>query len=238
MPPVDFGKQLGPLPLGAWVVVVGGGLAIAWYTRSQQGSGNIVDVPVEDTSGVPGVGQGVGWIAVPPPSTAPDNSRPEPATNEEWGRAAINYLIAQGHDAAMADAAVRRYLESAELNNQEYALIRIALTQLGSPPVPLPPPPPPPVIPTTPPVTPPPVTPPPPPVQPPPVMPAIRIHVVTPWNTRGSTLSGIAQIYYGNANRWPEIFNANRKGTTRPDGSPGFISNPHYLRPGDRVYVP
>src|SRR5688572_8717937 len=103
----DFGKQIGPLPLGAWVIVVGGGLGIAWYTRSRTGA--TAPVVVEDGSGVPGVGQGVGWIAVPPPSSAPGGP-PEPTTNEEWGKAAINYLIAMGYDANVADAAIRKYL--------------------------------------------------------------------------------------------------------------------------------
>lgn len=247
MSSVDFGKQVGPLPLGAWVVVVGGGLGIAWYSR-RAGTQNTAPVPVNDTSGVPGVGTGPGWVAVPPPSSAPDGA-PPPATNEEWGRQAINYLIAQGYDATAADLAIRKYLESAKLSIQEYALVRIALQKLGAPPVPLPAPvdtggdstvPPPPVSTPPPVVTPPPPPPPPPVSQPPPPAPRpqLRIHVVTPWPTQGSTLWGIAQMYYGNGARWPEIYNANRAGTTRPDGSPGFISDPNYLRPGDLVWVP
>lgn len=228
--PVDLGREIGPLPLGAWIAVVAGGLGIAFYSRSQQTT--VIDVPVESGNGVPGVGEGTGWIAVPPPTSAPPGA-PEPATNDEWGRLAISRMIAIGYDPAAVDTAVRKYLGADALNAQEYAIIREALRLLGSPPIPLPAPPPAPVIPgPTPTPTP---TPPP---APSPVPQGIRIHVVTPWNTRGSTLSGIAQIYYGDASRWPEIFNANRKGTRRPDGSPGFISNPHYLRPADRVYVP
>lgn len=243
MASVDFGKQVGPLPLGAWVVVVAGGLGIAYYSR--RAGAPAAPTVVEDTGGVPGVGTGPSWTAVPPPSTAPEGA-PPPATNEEWGRAAINYLIAQGYDANAADSAIRKYLESAKLSVQEYALVRIALTKLGSPPVPLPPPADPPVT-TTPappvsvpgPVIQPPPPPPPPPVsQPPPPRPVLRIFIVTPWPTKGSTLWGISEIFYGTGTRWNDIYNANRAGTTRPDGSPGFISNPNYLRPGDRVWVP
>jgi len=227
----DFGKQIGPLPLGAWIVVVAGGLGIAYYTR-RSGGGKSPTV-VEDTSGDPGVGAGASGFVNASPITV-DNTPPGPATNEEWAVKAINYLIAQGYDPNEADNAIRKYLESTQLNQQEYALVRIALAKLGSPPVPLPipPPPPDPVQPVTP------VTPPPPaPVQPPPA-PQIRLVMVTPWPTRRSTLWGIALDFYGNGNRWPELYNANRKGTTRPDGSPGYISNPQYLRPGDMVYVP
>ena len=51
---MDLGRQYGPLPLGAWVAVVGGGLGIALYTRSRDKP----TVNVEDGSGVPGVGTG------------------------------------------------------------------------------------------------------------------------------------------------------------------------------------
>lgn len=232
--PLDLGKQYGPLPLGAWVAVVGGGLGIAWYAQRNQSADGPPTI-VEDTSGVPGVGNGPGWIAVTPPTTAPPTNTNEPTTNEDWGKAAVNYLIASGYDANVADSAIRKYLTAEQLNQQEYSLVRYALEELGSPPVPLPAPPPPPDQPGT---TNPPPPPPPPPPAPPPAPPAMRIHVVTPWPTLGSTLWGIAQMYYGDGNRWHELYNANAKGRTRPDGSPGFISNPDYLRPGDRIYVP
>lgn len=230
---VDLGKQIGPLPLGAWVAVVGGGLGIAYYTR-KSGSGTAIPTVVEDTSGTPGVGEGASGFVNATPITV-DNSPAAPATNEEWARNAINYLIAQGYDPNVADSAIRKYLESSQLTVAEYALTRIALAKLGSPPVPLPIPPPPPTVP--PPVTP--VTPPPPtPVQPAKPTVALRYVIVTPWNTKLSTLSGIAYAYYGRADAWHDIYNANRKGYTRPDGSPGFISNPSYLRPGDKLWVP
>lgn len=131
----DLGKQVGPLPLGAWIIVVGGGLGIAWYTR-QQGA-NVVDVPVDDTSGNEGVGVGAGWIAVTPPSTGPGGTS-KPATNEEWAVQAINYLIDAGYDANTADLAIRKYLETGDLTVNERALVGLALVFLGSPPIPLP----------------------------------------------------------------------------------------------------
>lgn len=141
----DLGKMYGPLPLGAWIAVVFGGLAIMFYTRSQ--SGGEVEygdeyVPV-DTSPTPGVGTGPGWVAVPPPDYAPEEGEPEsrvPTTNEEWGRAAVNWLIAQGYDPAMADSAVRKYLAGESLGAQEYSLISIVLGVIGSTPVTMPPP--------------------------------------------------------------------------------------------------
>lgn len=132
---VDLGKQIGPLPLGAWAAVVAGGLGIAFYTR-QQGT-KTVDVPVNDTSGDTGVGAGPGWIAVTPPTTGPPSAG-KPTTNEEWAVAATNYLINAGYDAPTADLAIRKYLESGDLSIQERALVGLALVFLGAPPVPLP----------------------------------------------------------------------------------------------------
>lgn len=236
---MDLKQQVGPLPLGAWIVVVGGGLGIALYTRRAPAAAPTI---VEDTGNPAGVGTGPGWIAVPPPSTAPAGPA-NPTTNEEWGRLAINWLIAQGYDPAVSDSAIRKYLETQSLSNQEYSLLQAALRQFGSPPIPLPTPPAGPVIPgpvkqDPTPVQPPPVVQqpsPPPPVQAPP---QLRYHVVTPWPTQTSTLYGIAKRYYGNGNRWPELFNVNKNGYRRPDGSTGWINNPNLIYAGRTVWVP
>jgi hypothetical protein len=138
MASVDFGKQIGPLPLGAWIVVVGTGVGIAVYNR-RSGTGVAPEI-VEDNSGTPGVGlggSGMGWVDVAPPATGPVS--PQPVDNDAWGKAAINELIAQGYDAALADQAIRTYLAANQLSTQQYALVRIALNKLGSPPSPLPP---------------------------------------------------------------------------------------------------
>lgn len=228
---LDLGKQIGPLPLGAWIAVVGGGLAITLYSRNASGTGEVVYT--EDGSIPSGVGTGEtgGWVpTTPPPTTGP----PAVTTNEEWGRAAINHLVAQGFDSAVADVAVRKYLESKILNPQELALIRLVLNKLGAPPVPLPAPDTSP--PGNPPPTPPPVKKPPPkpttppkPKPPAPKPPTRRYYTVKPWPAKGSTLSGIADIYYGKPSEWRRIYNANRKLIGK---------NPNLIRPGMKLLIP
>jgi hypothetical protein len=226
---MELGKTYGPLPLGAWVVLVGGGLGIALYSsRNKKGPAQTV----EDTSGVPGVGTGAQslWVQNAPPAGSDAVADDKFTTNEEWARACVNYLIAQGYDAALADTAVRKYLQSKPLSLSENALIKVALAKYGAPPVLLPEPPDLPTIPQPQPEQP-----------PPPSHPApntTRWIAVTPWPTKHSTLWGISTTVYGRGADWPRLYNANRVGVTRPDGSRGMIKNPNLIYAGWKIYCP
>lgn len=225
----DLGKQVGPLPMGAWIAVVGGGLAIAIYTRKNQ-QGQATTQVVTDTGADPGVGLGgSGWVTVQAPAAGND-SGPSISTNDEWARAATNYLIAQGYDPAVADSAIRKYMEANQLTTQEYAMLRIVLGKLGAPPTPLGPPADAPAMPTTPVVTPPPVV--------TPTTTALRYVTVTPWPTKRSTLWGISTEFYHNGSRYVDIYNANKAGYTRPDGTKGWMTNPNRTYPGRTLWVP
>lgn len=141
---MDLGKQVGPLPLGAWIAVVGGGLAIAYWQRnagsgasSDDTSTDSEDISVEDS------GAGGSWIAVPPPSTAPDSGKITYESNEQWGQAAINWLIAQGYNPGLASSAITKALNGGvdisgnKMSIQEWSLWSLALTKFGSPPYPV-----------------------------------------------------------------------------------------------------
>jgi len=229
---MDFGKTYGPLPMGAWVVLIGGGLGIALYSSRQKKP----TVAVEDTSGIPGVGTGAQslWVQNAPPAGSDSVADDKFTTNEEWARACVNYLIAQGYDAALADTAIRKYLQSKPLSLSENAMVKVALAKYGAPPVLLPDPPELPQIPQSPAEPPPP--PPPPPPQPHPT--TGRWIWVTPWPTKTSTLWGISSVVYGRGADWPRLYDANRIGVTRPDGSKGMIKNPNLIYVGWRIYCP
>lgn len=237
---VDLGKQVGPLPLGAWYAVVAGGLGIALYTYKQQNkAATNTPTVVDDTSGQPGVGDGSvgGWTSTQPSSDT--TTSVTYTTNEQWEIAAVNWLIAQGYDPAVADSAMRKYIAGNDPapSLQERMLQTLAIGHLGAPPQPLPPSPnPDPTVPSTP-LTPAP-NPPSTPAQPSPAPVTLRYVVVQPWPAKLSTLFGIAQQYYGNGNRWPDIYNVNKNGYRRPDGTIGNISNPNLIKPGWKVWVP
>lgn len=144
---MDLGKQVGPLPLGAWIAVVGGGLAIAYWQRNAGSSASGED-PNAGTSTGDGTandsGAGGSWIAVPPPSTAPtDSGKITYESNEQWGQAAINWLIAQGYSPGISNSAITKALNGGvdisgnKMSVQEWSLWSLALTKFGAPPYPV-----------------------------------------------------------------------------------------------------
>lgn len=251
----DFGKMIGPLPLGAWVAVVGGGLGFMIYTRKQADVAPSTPDTTQgtDVSGGSGVGGSGQYVDVTPPQQQQDQGDGKPQTNEAWGQLAITWLIAQGYPSSVSDSAIRKYLDQESgYSSQEFALVTLALRHLGPPPDTLPAPifgkppvPKPPVVnkpPRTPPHPPrrPPVKKPPvkkPPVKKPPAPkpPAhVRYYTVKPLDN----LSKIATKYYHNSKEWSRIYNANKAGHKRADGTPGMISNPNVIRVGWKLIIP
>jgi len=159
---LDLGKQVGPLPLGAWLAVVAGGLGIAYYINKNAGKGGGTQIE-EPTQGVlePGVGTGGQQFIYDPPQTG----TPTPSgfeTNDQWARAAILYLLSEGKDPNKSTLALSKYIGEQALTNEEQALVGLAIAKLGPPPfLPVNPPNPPTTDPptTNPPTNPPPVAP-------------------------------------------------------------------------------
>lgn len=231
---IDFGKQIGPLPLGAWIVVVAGGLGIALWSRQQQDAGTVI---VEDTSGVPGVGEGPGWIAVPPPTGSPPTGEIEYQTNDAWGIAAINWLIAQGYAPGISNSAITKALNGGEdisgnkMSIMEWSLWVLALTKFGSPPYPIHVQPPTDVPgPVIPPVEPPPNKPPPPPTN----------NKVPPHHTvvarRGDTISGIS-ARHGEPN-WRKTWEFNLKYRSKATAAIMRARGPNLIFAGTTIWVP
>lgn len=142
---LDLGKMVGPLPMGAWVAVAGGGLLLAWYSKR-----HAAPAPATDTSATGG--GGTPTLIVPPYGSPPANGgglvAPTLSTNQDWYRQASSILEAHGFDATLVDRAVRDYLLGNQLSTQENGVIQQALQLVGPPPEmppgsPLPPTPPP-----------------------------------------------------------------------------------------------
>jgi hypothetical protein len=135
---VDLGKQIGPLPLGVWIVVGAGGLGLG-YVINKNMAKNAAAASQDPTTQLTetGVGTGGGQFQYDPIQTLPTDATPE--TNQTWGIKVANWLKGKGLDAYAADNAVRKYLSAQTLTLAEQGMITLALGQFGVPPEPLPP---------------------------------------------------------------------------------------------------
>lgn len=131
----NLGKQIGPLPLGAWVAVVGGGLALGYIANKRMGSGEDTQdtIPTDPNSDV---GVGGGQFIYEEPSTVSPGSEVE-NTNQAWGVKATNYLVSLNINAVDADNTIRKYLSSMQLTVSERAMVNLAIIRFGAPPEPL-----------------------------------------------------------------------------------------------------
>lgn len=127
---LDLGKQIGPLPLGAWIAIVGGGLAFAYYTSTHSTTtSSTVD---------PGVAAGydstTGTDTTDTTDTTTDTGTTGIVDNDSWGTAAVNALIARGYSATDAQTAISKYLNGGSPSLKDTALINLAILLVGAPP--------------------------------------------------------------------------------------------------------
>lgn len=136
---LDLGKQVGPLPLGVWILVGAGGLGLGYVINRNmaRNAAAASEAPSNAQLTETGVGTGGGQFTYDPPTTGTGNATP--VTNQSWGVQATNWLISRNTDPALADQAVRKYLSGLRLTVQEQAVMNLVLIQFGTPPEPLPP---------------------------------------------------------------------------------------------------
>lgn len=219
---VDMGKMIGPLPTGAWIAVVGGGLAFALYTRRQSTS-------TTDTSGgspLDTVGDGStggAWTVTAPTPTDTNTNVQTITDNQTWAVAAENWLIARGYDPGKSVSAISNGLYGAALPPDQWALWVTALAHMGAPPENF-------NSPTQATPTPGPIPIPKPPPKPKPPPPKPKPHQFVYYTVRpGDNLTKIGKKF---GLSWQTIYNNNRSGTRRRDGKMGMIRSPNLILPG------
>ena len=134
----DMGKMVGPLPLGAWIAIVGIGVSVVVFTRRSDNSQTVEEPTIyNDTSPVPGVGVGGSgmWQDLTVPTTS-DNSTASamPTDNDEWAKLGLNQAIGLGYNPTQSDYAIRQYLSGGVLDTQSTSIINSILRSLGAPP--------------------------------------------------------------------------------------------------------
>ena len=132
-------KQIGPLPLGVWLGVGAGGLALAYFINKRMAVNAATASKEPSTTQLTesGVGLGGGQMIYNPPVTGSADATPE--NNSSWGIKATNWLVSKGIVATDADQAIRKYLSSLPLSATERGMVNLVIGQFGVPPEPLPP---------------------------------------------------------------------------------------------------
>lgn len=122
-----LGKQIGPLPLGAWVAVVGGGLGIAWYANTKKGSSASTDQADQQLT-ESGVGEGT--AAFMPAAEVSQPSSPI-ETLDDWINKAITQAVALGATPLEIEQALRLYAKGEALSEDQGKLVNRIITQIG-----------------------------------------------------------------------------------------------------------
>lgn len=130
---LNLGHKVGPLPMGAWVAVVAGGLGVGYVAKRKQ-AGTAAPLVSATTPLLPAAPSTTSFLApaLPGPSDAPPID-----TNQAWETACTRRLIARGADPYRTQQAIRRYISGLDpLDGDQAQLIQVALTQCGPSPVP------------------------------------------------------------------------------------------------------
>lgn len=124
-------KQVGPLPVGVWVAVVGGGLGIAYVIRKRTAGAatktvNNSQAPPIITGGAVELGSNA---AVTP-------GVPAPQDDNAWSQLAISTLNSRGYFAAAdVQRALSDFLNGAPLSQYEMGIVNEAILLVGPPPI-------------------------------------------------------------------------------------------------------
>lgn len=116
------GKQLGPLPVGAWAVIIGGGIAGGLAIARRNATPAAPAAPTGVTGAVGAIDGAANVVDI------------VTDTNDQWERRALRSLIARGVDAVLAQQALGNFLLGFELTAEQAAVIRQALELDGPPP--------------------------------------------------------------------------------------------------------
>jgi hypothetical protein len=149
---LDFLRhKVGPLPVAAWAAIA---VAIWWYFQranksSTSGSGQQIDSAgnvgtidpatgyvagsAEDAAAL-GQASGGGGSGGTDDTGSGSTTAGQYATNDDWSRAAVNYLVGLGIDPTTATQAIQQYLSSQTLTTDQQGDVNLAIQALGAPP--------------------------------------------------------------------------------------------------------
>ena len=133
-------KEVGPLPVGGWLIVVGAGLGFAyWRKRNLPTSTNTPETELSPLMTNETLGNIGGMLALLNKGSTGVETQTY-TDNTSWYQQAARLLIGRGNSPDLVDNALRKYMQGLPLSQAETAIKELALQLVG--PIPSPPPPP------------------------------------------------------------------------------------------------
>lgn len=132
----SLGKQVGPLPLGAWVIVVGGGLGIAWWTRKNGSSPTDTSSDPTPVSLDDAVGAGASGFTNSNALPATANVG-QPTTNDQWASLALTWAASNtSYSLTAVSNAISKYFAGTQRTIAEDTILNSIFREVGAPPTP------------------------------------------------------------------------------------------------------
>jgi len=135
-------REIGPLPVWAWLVVIVGGVLLGrMISRRSSGDGDEAEgggggspSRIQLPAGYSGGAVGGGIML--PNGAAPEQNRTSETieSNEQWRRQAVAYLVGAGNPPLGVDRALFAYLNGQELTPEQSDYVSEAITRFGIPP--------------------------------------------------------------------------------------------------------
>lgn len=128
-------KPAGPLPVGAWIAVIGGGLGIAWWTRKNS-TGSSTSDSTTPTTLEDAVGAGASGFTNSNQVTTPAVAS-GPTTNDQWASLALTWAATNtNYSLTLVSNAISKYFAGTQRTVEEETVLNSLFRQVGAPPVP------------------------------------------------------------------------------------------------------
>jgi hypothetical protein len=132
-------EKVGPLPIWAWMGAAG---AIYLYLKKKNAAAAMTPTALTPSGTVGttgGIGSsdmsgGGGGGSTGDTGSSGGTVAGQYATNDAWGRAAVNYLVGIGVDPTSANSAITQFLASQQLSTDQQGQVNLAIQALGAPP--------------------------------------------------------------------------------------------------------
>lgn len=138
--PEMFSKQIGPLPVGGWILVVGAGVGFAYWRNKRTPTASASSDQQAFTD--PTMGNPLAALGLLEALNRGTTGQPTATStdNNTWYQNAVRNLLGKGYVPSLVDTALRKYMQGMSLSQSENAIVELALQMAG--PLPFPPPPP------------------------------------------------------------------------------------------------